>query len=252
MTPEIAFPPAPENLNLSDDEICIFCALLDLPLMRLQCLEKTLSEDERQRAARFHFKKDRNRFVAGRVILREILGQLVGVDPDELIFSHGVHGKPRLAMLPNAKTFLHFNLAHSDSLAVYAVSRRHEVGIDIERIRAIPEARDVAMQFFGEHEYKWWCLLPDDKKMEGFFNCWVRKEALLKALGTGFNEALNQTDILFAGDLPNSRKWTFRSLIPASNYTAALAVKCKHLRVNCWNWERKRFGHPIGQPATLN
>jgi 4'-phosphopantetheinyl transferase len=242
MMPELLFPPAPENLNLSDDEVCIFSALLDLPLMRLQSLGKTLSADERHRATRFHFEKDRSRFVAGRGILREILGRLVDASPDDLIFSYGVHGKPRLAM-PNEKKFVHFNLAHSDSLFVLAVSRLHEVGIDMERIRPIREVRNIAMQCFSEHERKWWRLLPDGKKIEGFFNCWVRKEALLKARGSGINESLNKIDVLFAGDFPNCAEWTFRSLMPALNYATVLAVGCKSLPVNCWNWRGKYFGH---------
>lgn len=240
MTPEITFPSAPENLNLSDDEVGIFCALLDLPIMRLQCLGETLSEDEHQRAARYHFENDRNRYIAGRGILREILGQIVDASPSELIFSYGIHGKPRLAM-PATKKDVHFNLAHSDSLVILAVSRLHEVGIDMERIRPIREAGNIAMQCFSRRERKWWSLLPESKKSEGFFNCWVRKEALLKARGSGINDTLNQTDVSCADDFSNSAKWTFRSMMPALNYATVLAVRCNSLRINCWNWQGKCF-----------
>src|SRR5712671_2612469 len=132
MTPEIPFDPPPPDLELVNGDIHIFCAPLDQPLTRLEQFAASLSKDERQRASRFIFERDRNRFVAGRGMLREILGRLLRLEPGELIFSYGFRGKPRLAAAAWGN-FLHFNLAHSDSLAVYAVSRGHEIGVDVER-----------------------------------------------------------------------------------------------------------------------
>jgi len=236
MTPEIQFNPPPKNLQLVDGEIHVFCAALDQPLWRMELLAETLSADERQRAARFHFEKDKNHYVAGRGMLREILGRLLGVEPGELVFAYGVHGKPCLAM-PPAKNSLHFNVAHSDSLVVYAVSREHEVGIDVERIRPVREVEDIAAHIFSEPERAQWHRFPDDKKTEGFFNCWVRKEALLKARGDGIGEPLNQIETFFNGDLPGSGQFSLRSLLPALDFAAAVATKYRDARVNCWEWQ---------------
>ena len=112
-----------DNLELMKDEIHVFHVSLDLsPALRKQ-LEETLSDDERRRAAHFHFEKDRNRFVTGRGFLRKILGWLLRLPPSSLIFCYGPHGKPQLAA-PTVGHLLHFNVAHSDSIGVYAV--RHK------------------------------------------------------------------------------------------------------------------------------
>ncbi|MGH7993070.1 MAG: 4'-phosphopantetheinyl transferase family protein, partial [Limisphaerales bacterium] len=167
-----------------EDEIHIFCAPLDLPSARLRQLAETLSADERIRAAHFQFDQDRNRFMAGRGLLREILGWLLRLPPAALIFSYGAHGKPQLAAAP-ADRWLHFNLAHSDSLAVYAVSCSFEVGVDVERIRHIPEAGQIAAQFFTRSEAAHWRALPPAQQSEFFSDCWTCKEAYLKAIGMG-------------------------------------------------------------------
>ena len=238
MTPEILFDPSPEKLELTNDEIHIFCASLDPSRSHLEQFAETLSKDERQRAARFHFEQDRNRFVAGRGILRKILGWLLGAEPRELIFSCGPHGKPQLAG-PAAQSLLHFNLAHHDSLAVYAVSHTNEVGIDLERIRPVFETEEIVAHCFSERERAQWLSLPSGSRGEAFFNCWTRKEALLKATGEGIGDQMGQTEVYFTGDLSGGTRWSLRSLIPALDYTAAVATECHDARVTCWKWQEK-------------
>jgi 4'-phosphopantetheinyl transferase len=233
MMPGIPFNPPPVNLKPADGEVHVFCIPLDQRPARLEQLAKTLSEDERLRAGNFHFGNDRNRFIAGRGMLRDILGWLLGVEPADLIFSYGDHGKPRLAA-PAAKSSLHFNMAHSGSLAVYAISPTYEVGIDVERIRPIREAADIAAHFFSEEERAKWRSLPEDARMEAFFNCWVRKEAVLKACGKGIGASLNQIEVFFDGDFLSGAQFSLRSLSPAFNYAAAVAARCRDLRVSCW------------------
>jgi len=231
--PEIAFNLPPRTLELASGEVHVFCTSLDQPRERMERLVDTLSEEERHRAGRFRFKKDLDRFVAGRGILREILGWLLNVKPGELRFSYGSNGKPQLAMLPG-NSFPHFNVAHSGSLAVYAISREHEVGIDIERIRLLREVEDIAAHFFSKSERAQWRSFPAAAKMEAFFNCWVRKEALLKACGKGIGERLNQVEVFFGGDLFSSAQFTLRSLSPVLNHVAAVAVKCRDPLISCW------------------
>jgi 4'-phosphopantetheinyl transferase len=253
MKPEISYPPPPENLKLADGEIHIFCAWLDVPPARRAQLTETLSEDERVRAARFVFERDKNRFVAGRGVLREILGWLLQVEPERLAFSYSARGKPQLAA-PVAGRSLHFNLAHSEALVVYAVSRAQEVGIDVELIRPVREAEEIAAQFFSEGEFAKWHSLPNDRKTEAFFNCWTRKEACLKSTGQGIGGTLNQIDISFisggpepvpdtAKNSPVAAPWHIQALTPASSYAGALAVKHRPMHVTCWTW--RGHGRPI-------
>jgi 4'-phosphopantetheinyl transferase len=248
MTPEILFGPPPASLELVNGEVHVFCAALDLSPARRERLARSLSDDERERAARFHFERDRNRFVAGRGMLREILGRLLGMTPEELFFSYGVHGKPRLAA-PTGADF-HFNVAHSDSLAVYAVARRQEVGIDVERIRPLPEMEHLAEQLFSEPERARWRRLPDDQKMAAFYHGWVRKEALLKAGGQGLGGPPDRAGIFSGGDLSGTAQYALRTLTPALDYTAALATECRDARVNCWNWPEESLNPAPAAPGS--
>ncbi|HSY18360.1 MAG TPA: 4'-phosphopantetheinyl transferase superfamily protein [Candidatus Acidoferrales bacterium] len=233
MTSDIPFQPPPENLKPANGEVHVFYAPLNQPQERLEQFSKTLSEDENQRARRFHFGKDKSRFIAGRGMLRKILGWLLKVKPVDLAFSYGAHGKPRLA-LPTAENFLHFNVAHSDSVAVYAFSPVHEVGIDIERIRPLREVEDMVAHFFSETERTQWRSLPAAAKTTAFFNCWVRKEALLKARGKGIGEPLNSIEVLFGGNFFSAAPFSLHSLLPALDHVAAVAVKCRDPLIHCW------------------
>lgn len=211
MKPEILFDLPPEKLRLADNSVHVFCGSLDQSLERMERLAETLSEDERARARRFLFSKDMNRFMAGRGMLREILGWLLQAEPAELIFSYGPNGKPCLAG-PATSALLHFNLAHSGSLAVYAVSQAHEVGVDVERIRAIDEAEEITKHFFPGKRMR--PMVFASKRGAGgiFFNCWVRKEALLKMCGVGIGESPNPTPG-WAGE-----QLSMRLVVPALNY----------------------------------
>jgi 4'-phosphopantetheinyl transferase len=262
MTPEILPAPPPRDLVFADGEVHIFCASLDLPMARVKPLAETLSEEERRRAARFVFEQDANRFMAGRGILREILGHFLHVQPSRLNFFYGVRGKPQLTA-PIKGRFLHFNLAHSDSLAVYAISREHEVGVDLEHIRPICEVERIVAQFFSAGERARWLSLPDDKKTKAFFNCWTRKEALLKAGGDGLGEWLNQIEVLpisneliewtvSTGGLHKDKQWSLRSLTPITGYAMAVAVAGHCRRVRCWRWQSKHnFSWKNGTTAIL-
>ncbi|HEV2437632.1 MAG TPA: 4'-phosphopantetheinyl transferase [Verrucomicrobiae bacterium] len=184
MTPEILFDPPPRSLKLVYGDTHVFFAALDQPLSRLARFAGILSADERARAARYIFERDRNRFLAGRGLLREMLGRLLRVEPDRLVFAYGDHGKPRLAS-PVAGRLLYFNLAHSDALAAVIVSAQHEVGIDVERLRPIREAEAIAARFFSARENEEWRLLPAGRADGGIFHlldeqggiiesCWPR------------------------------------------------------------------------------
>ncbi|HXI73881.1 MAG TPA: 4'-phosphopantetheinyl transferase superfamily protein [Verrucomicrobiae bacterium] len=229
MTSEIIFNRPPRNLQLADGAVHVFCAALDPSPSRLEYFETILSADERARAARFVFAQDRNRFLAGRGMLREILGRLLHADPAQPVFAYGQHGKPRLAG-PVDGRFLHFNLAHSDALAIYIVSGQGSVGIDVERVRPVREAEAIMSQFFSARENAEWRALPPARRMEAFFAYWIRKEALLKA---GGGSLAARSGSVLADSIHSG--FSLHLLTPVVGYQAAAAIKGAGAP-HCWGW----------------
>jgi 4'-phosphopantetheinyl transferase len=188
-----------------------------------------LSPDEAERAGRYRFARDRLRFVAGRVLLRKILGGYLGRRPSELIFSQGPHGKPRLALDTN-EARIHFNVTHADSLALYAIARGGEVGIDTERIREIPDWARIAESFFAPRELARLWRLPADRRAQAFFRAWTRREAIVKASGDGLTGGENASSLALDGN------YRVRSLAPAPGFLATLASGFRARRVTLITW----------------
>jgi 4'-phosphopantetheinyl transferase len=240
---ELLWNAAPGGLKPADGKVHVFSALLDVPARRLEELVSYLSEDEWQRAERFHLERDRRRFIAGRGTLREILAALLDLHPARLAFSYGEFGKPQLAA-PAAAHSLHFNLAHSDSISVYATAK-HELGVDVERLRAMDDAEQVAWRFFSAREKRCLRALPAEQRREAFFHCWTRKEAYLKAIGSGLDDCLDQIEVSLApgeaaallGVPDDSQPWLLHALVPAAEFVGALAIQPQDSRVNCWEWK---------------
>ena len=239
---EVLWNDAPAGLKPADGEVHIFCSPLDVPAPRLERLAQSLSDDEWQRAKRFHLERDCRRFIAGRGMLREILAALLDLNPASLVFTYGEFGKPQIAA-PAAARSLHFNLAHSDSIAVCAIAK-HELGVDVERIRVMDDAEQIASRFFSPREKYCLLALPAEQRREAFFNCWTRKEAYLKAIGSGLDDHLDQIEVSLApgeaaellGAPKGSRPWRLHSLAPAAEFIGALAIQPEDSRVNCWQW----------------
>jgi 4'-phosphopantetheinyl transferase len=144
-----------------------------------------LSADERARASRFVFERDRIRYVAARSFLRHIVAACIGGDPVGLSFSYGPHGRPRLSashgLVPD------FNLSHTGDLAMLAVSWAAPVGVDVEAVRPTPDMPGLASQVMHPAELLAFGRLPPSEQTEAFFTLWTRKEALLKAMGVGLS-----------------------------------------------------------------
>ena len=233
---------APAGLEPANGNVHVFCAALDLPPRRLLQLTAALSEDECERARRVRAERDRQRFLSGRGTLRELLGACARVEPAELAFAYGEFGKPRVAAPARAQV-LHFNLAHSDSLALYAIADR-ELGVDLERIRAVDCVERIASRFFSPREEACLLALPATQRLEAFFNCWTRKEAYLKAIGRGLDDYLPQIEVSLAPGEPaelldtpfESGRWFLQSLTPMPGFVGALATHSADSTVNCWTW----------------
>lgn len=236
-----------ENASAGRDVVHVWKAALDLAEPRVLELEKTLSQDERDRAARFHFEIDRARFIVGRGILRAILGRYLGVEPHRLRFQYALHGKPALA--PGASAHdLRFNAAHSGGMVLYAVTSGREVGIDVERLRPDFATEAIAERFFSPGEVASLRALPVEARLKAFFDCWTRKEAYIKATGHGLSHPLQRFTVSLApgaaallgtdDDAREASRWSLQELSPGPGYAAALAVEGHGWRLQCWEWTR--------------
>lgn len=245
-TSERAWHAPPADLALTDDSIHVWRTSLDLSPAHLQRLQQTLAPDEANRAARFHFERDRRHFIVARGVLRDILSRYLGTEPGQLRFSYTEYGKPALLGAPGRET-LNFNVSHSHGMALYAVTRGREIGVDIEHIREDFECEQIAERFFSSQENEVLRALPAEVKHVAFFNCWTRKEAYIKAIGEGLSHPLDQFDVSLAPDEPaallntrgnpqEARRWTIQALFPSSGYVAALAAEGSGWQIRCWEW----------------
>ncbi|AYG69903.1 MULTISPECIES: 4'-phosphopantetheinyl transferase superfamily protein [unclassified Rhizobium] len=179
--------------SIGPDVIDVWSWRLDAPPTDLGASTTLLSLDERARADRFIHDHHRLRFVAARSGMRLILGRYLGLPPQAIRFNYGDHGKPSVSA--GGAASIRFNLSHSADLAVLAVSDRYELGVDIEEIRFLKE--DVAKRFFSRREYGTLRSLPAECYLDGFYRCWTRKEAFIKAHGAGLSLPLDSFDVTF-------------------------------------------------------
>jgi 4'-phosphopantetheinyl transferase len=207
---------------------------------------KFFSPDEIERADRFYFDKDRNHFTIARGTLREILGGYLKLPPDQLAFVYGAQGKPSLAA-PHNSSGIYFNLSHSGDIALLAVTRNRELGVDVEQIRPDFASQDIAARFFAPEECAKLNSLALHERADAFFNCWTRKEAYIKARGQGLSIPLDSFEVAFApgeeaallqvktGD-DNFSRWHFHALHPGAGYKAAMLVEGKDYEIRLLEW----------------
>ena len=236
----------PKTLVLPNNAVHVWRASLHISASELCTFEDTLAVDERARAERFYFQKHRERFIAGRGLLRNILSRYLDRKPDQLRFCYNAYGKPSLTEATGAEG-LCFNLSHSHEMALYALTRGREIGVDIEHFRPDVEVEKLAERFFSPREEAVLRALPEPLRKEGFFNCWTRKEAYIKAEGKGMSIPLSAFDVSLAPGEPaallrtenhskETSRWALQALNPAPSYAAALAVKGHDWELKCWQW----------------
>jgi len=225
----------------------VWQASLDQPASRIDSYLDTLSADERARADRFHFVRDRGHFIVARGVLRSILGFYLNRAPGSLSFSYGSHGKPALESGSGSKS-IHFNLSHSHTTALYVMACDREVGIDLEFVRGNPHTEQIAERFFSPREILTLQALPPTSQRRGFFLCWTRKEAYIKARGEGLSLPLDQFDVSLTPGEPaellstrpdplEAGRWSLKDLtLETPGYRAALAVEGTGWCLAMWQW----------------
>jgi len=233
--------------RLADDEAHVWTAGLEWGPAELDEFLEVLSPDERSRAMRFRFERDRKHYLAARGILRNILGAYLDRPPAVLQFAYSARGKPSLAA-DSESSGLCFNLSHSQGIALYALTRNREIGVDVERVRADFPCERIAERFFSPVEVSKLRSLPGSVRYEAYFNCWTRKEAYIKAIGEGLLVALDRFEVSLApdeeaallsvaDDPQEASRWTIKNLSPAPGYVGAVAVKGRGLTLRSWQWK---------------
>ena len=184
-----------------------------------------LTDDERQHAATFRSSLARDQFVVGHGLLRSVLSSHLGVPPAAVSFKTEPDGKPHLAGTGGGGP-LQFNLSHSGSVAVLAVATSRTVGVDVEELSRRVDIDGVARRQFTERECGLLADLDETQVASMFFTLWVRKEALIKALGTGFRVPTRTMDVGLDERVPaHGREWLIRSFAIAGGYAAAVAIE---------------------------
>ena len=234
------------GVSAAGGEVQVWIADLDHATDVVDRLAGVLSPDERERAARFYFRRDATRFIVARATLRGILGGCLGVEPGALEFAYGPRGKPELGDL--AGSDLQFSVSHSADVAVYAVTHGRRVGVDIERLRLDVEIEAIADGTFSLRERAALRRLPTAQRVEGFFNCWTRKEAYIKALGEGLAYPLERFSVSLEPDAParleavdddpaEAAVWTMEALALPPGFVGAVIVEGRATQLVCSRWE---------------
>jgi 4'-phosphopantetheinyl transferase len=203
-----------------------------------------LSEDERARAARYHFDIHRRRFICGRAALRILLGEYLDAEPSEVEFGYAGNEKP---FLRNSTVPVSFNVAHCEGLALIAIAPfEMDLGVDVEQVRWMPDFDELVGRFFSKREADSFVALEPQLKPAAFFNLWTRKEALLKATGEGICDALNRVEVTFLPgeparllSLPHGSvlDWTVRDFVPAEGFAGALVARSPGFRFDLMSFE---------------
>ena len=210
---------------LLERDVHVWSIDLNLDLDRIHQFNQTLTTQERQRAAKFINPLPGNRWTVARGYLRQILSQYLDCTPVEIVFSYGKQGKPAIE-----GRNIQFNLSNSGDRAVYGISAKFPVGIDIEQIHPLPAA-DLVDRFFSATEQAIFHRLPVDLQQAAFFHAWTQKEAYLKACGTGLNTPLDQIEVSIDPRTPTeiitaplTGVWQIEKLVISAEYVGAIVI----------------------------
>jgi 4'-phosphopantetheinyl transferase len=233
--------PPREHPRLPAGEVHLWRAGLDPPPRRLEQLARVLSPDELRRADAFSRASQRRRFIAGRGLLRVLLGRYLERAPGRLGLRYGPQGKPELESFPEVSA-VRFNCSHSRELVLYAFAQDRRVGVDLEAVRPLPEAEGIARLCFSWRERMALAALAPEDREAAVLRGWTRKEAYAKAVGEGLARPLDGIEVSLGisdrpalhavdGDPGIAARWSLLAFLPEEGYVAALVVEGRPSRV---------------------
>ena len=216
---------------LKPNEIQIKTASLERSSDEVAALRALLSPKELTRADRYKFEKHRRRFTVARGLLRETLASYLDIDPVDVAFEYGKHGKPYLPPELLSKQFIQFNVSHSHELSVFALGLQHDIGVDIEYMKPQRDLVGLARRYFHPDEIDELSNLPQEQELQGFYNTWSRKEAFIKALGVGLHYPLDSFCVSLTPGAPVSLNhtedddWAIHALDLPEGYAGAIVCR---------------------------
>jgi len=240
--------PCVDRPALSIGEIHVWTAHLVDEHRATADLLPILSREERAQAAQFSFERDRKHFIQAHGIVRQILSNYLDADAATLIFARTHHGKPNLTRRANGP-HLEFSVSRSSNCCMLAVQLDHSIGIDVEKMRDLPQAIDIVQSYFTPAESKALSALRGAARRDAFFALWTHKEATVKGLGISLAAHLGRIEfdldpigglrlVAWNGDQSVAQKWSVVRLDPAPGYVAAIAsaypIRC--LTLHNWRW----------------
>jgi 4'-phosphopantetheinyl transferase len=239
---------------LGQFEIHVWMVKLAWPDGVADRLKNYLTDEETNQAARFHFAHDQRRFVIRRAILRRLLASYLGKRADAIGLLSGLNGKPFVSG-QDVPGGICFNCSHSADRGLIVITRGRGLGADLEQHRHLNDAEDLAKAFFSNSEIKELNDLPQSLKMVGFFNCWTRKEAFVKAVGLGLSFPLNRFSVSLTPGQPATlldvaedheamKKWTMASLDVGVDYSAALVFEGRNVKFHYFEWSPRLLDLP--------
>ncbi len=201
-----------------------------------------LTDQEKQKAEKFRFYKDRSCYIIARGTLRNLLGAYTSQDPKEITIDYGFHGKPS----HKSKSNIQFNISHSEESIVLGFIKDYDIGVDVEKVKDGIEIENIARSFFSEEEVHALLELKKEDHLQAFYNCWTRKEAFIKAEGSGLSFPLNKFVVSLDStkearlietkwDQEERLKWTLTSFELKDDYIGAIAIKGSVAATNFWS-----------------
>lgn len=216
---------------LAPDEIHVWAVSVGADVDEAESLVSSLSQHEQHRASRMRQVDARQAFIVGRARVRRILSGYIGQPPHELDVVARVDDKPTLAGAP---PWFDFSFSRCEGLHVCAVGRNRRIGVDVERIGEGRDADRIAATFFSRDDAAWLAAQAADLRPEAFAHLWTKKEAFVKAIGTGLAIPLDGVRVPHAGDgpvevsaggLPAVSSWLVRAFTPAPGIAGAVAAE---------------------------
>jgi 4'-phosphopantetheinyl transferase len=240
--------PCVDHPGLSCGEIHVWTARLVDDHHATSDLLRILGQEERGRAAQFSFERDRGRFIQAHGIVRQILADYCDADAAALTFSRNRHGKPYLVPSTNGRN-LQFSVSHSCNCCMLAVGLDHSIGIDVEKVRDVPQAMHIAQSYFSPAESRFLAALQGTARRDAFLILWTLKEATVKGLGVSLAASLARVEfdldpvapprlVAWDGDRSVAQKWSILRLDSAPGYIAAVASVHPIRLLTLQNWKR--------------
>ncbi len=234
------------NQNL-DGEIHLWYSLLDQPDDIINYFWAILSKEEKDRISKYKFKSLRNRHTVSKGLLKSFISNYLNIEPEEINFVQNEYGKPMLQPELN-EIDLQFNVSHSKHLGMFAFTKAHELGIDVESIQETPNLNEIIAMCFSDFEKEWFYKSEPGLQKELFYKVWTGKEAFIKAIGTGLSFPLKEIEFKINskkiiefksinGDLSHRQKWDIFTFNPIPNFISSLVVETNGLKIRRYSWD---------------